>query len=69
MSEKKIGMALLDTLNTFKESLYKQNRELYPQLKKIDDLVREAMGFSQERGDTLNVVNTPFNDAAEDSLL
>ncbi|TDS87107.1 flagellar M-ring protein FliF [Rahnella sp. BIGb0236] len=37
------------------------------QLKKIDDLVREAMGFSQERGDTLNVVNTPFNDAAEDS--
>lgn len=37
MSEKKIGMALLDTLNTFKESLYKQNRELYPQLKKIDD--------------------------------
>jgi len=32
MSEKKIGMALLDTLNTFKESLYKQNRELYPQL-------------------------------------
>ncbi|MBF7980125.1 MULTISPECIES: flagellar basal-body MS-ring/collar protein FliF [Rahnella] len=37
------------------------------QLKKIDDLVREAMGFSQERGDTLNVVNTPFNDAAEDT--
>ncbi|MBU9822024.1 MULTISPECIES: flagellar basal-body MS-ring/collar protein FliF [Rahnella] len=37
------------------------------QLKKIDDLVREAMGFSQERGDTLNVVNTPFNEAADDS--
>ncbi|AVF34704.1 flagellar basal-body MS-ring/collar protein FliF [Rahnella sikkimica] len=37
------------------------------QLKKIDDLVREAMGFSQERGDTLNVVNTPFNEAADES--
>ncbi|PKE31023.1 flagellar M-ring protein FliF [Rahnella sp. AA] len=37
------------------------------QLKKIDDLVREAMGFSQERGDTLNVVNTPFNEAADNS--
>ena len=37
------------------------------QLKKIDDLVREAMGFSQERGDTLNVVNTPFNEAADDA--
>lgn len=37
MAEKKVGMALMDSLNTFKESLYKQNRELYPQLKKIDD--------------------------------
>jgi flagellar M-ring protein FliF len=27
----------------------------------IADLVRQAMGFSKERGDTLNVVNTPFN--------
>lgn len=36
-SERKIGMALMDTLNTFKESLYKQNREMYPQLRKIDD--------------------------------
>ena len=37
------------------------------QLKKIDDLVREAMGFSTERGDTLNVVNTPFYEAADDT--
>ncbi|QLK61438.1 flagellar basal body M-ring protein FliF [Enterobacteriaceae bacterium Kacie_13] len=37
------------------------------QLKKIDDLVREAMGFSTERGDTLNVVNTPFNEASDDA--
>ncbi|MDB5838392.1 MAG: fliF [Herminiimonas sp.] len=26
----------------------------------IGDLVREAMGFNKERGDTLNVVNSPF---------
>ncbi|RNM07638.1 flagellar basal-body MS-ring/collar protein FliF [Dickeya undicola] len=30
------------------------------QLKKIEALVRESMGFSSDRGDTLNVVNTPF---------
>ncbi|MEI7377068.1 flagellar basal-body MS-ring/collar protein FliF [Dickeya chrysanthemi] len=30
------------------------------QLKKIEALVRESMGFSTERGDSLNVVNTPF---------
>ncbi|MGM3174328.1 flagellar basal-body MS-ring/collar protein FliF [Dickeya lacustris] len=30
------------------------------QLKKIEALVREAMGFSNDRGDSLNVVNTPF---------
>lgn len=26
----------------------------------ISDLVKEAMGYNKERGDTLNVVNTPF---------
>ncbi|WP_114193450.1 flagellar basal-body MS-ring/collar protein FliF [Edaphovirga cremea] len=35
------------------------------QLKQIDSLVREAMGFSANRGDTLNVVNTPFIQAEE----
>ncbi|MDR3433114.1 MAG: flagellar basal-body MS-ring/collar protein FliF [Rouxiella aceris] len=34
------------------------------EIKQIDSLVREAMGFSAERGDTLNVVNTQFNDTA-----
>ena len=27
----------------------------------INDLVKEAMGFSKERGDTLNVTNAPFD--------
>src|SRR5690606_28540129 len=31
-------------------------------LTKIDELVRQAMGFSAERGDTLSVVNTAFTD-------
>jgi len=31
------------------------------QLKQIENLTREAMGFSQQRGDTLNVVNSQFN--------
>ncbi|WP_205437961.1 flagellar basal-body MS-ring/collar protein FliF [Edwardsiella tarda] len=31
----------------------------------INNLVREAMGFSQNRGDTLSVVNTPFNSVAD----
>ncbi|MBI3229775.1 MAG: flagellar M-ring protein FliF [Burkholderiales bacterium] len=31
------------------------------EIAQINKLVREAMGFSQERNDTLNVVNTPFD--------
>ncbi|HDL6517568.1 TPA: flagellar M-ring protein FliF [Yersinia enterocolitica] len=31
------------------------------QLAQVESLTREAMGFSTVRGDTLNVVNTPFN--------
>ncbi|WP_052283527.1 flagellar basal-body MS-ring/collar protein FliF [Kluyvera genomosp. 1] len=33
------------------------------QMKQIEDLTREAMGFSTTRGDTLNVVNSPFTDS------
>ena len=31
------------------------------ELKQINDLVKEAMGFNKERGDTVSVANTPFN--------
>ena len=37
------------------------------QMKQIEDLTREAMGFSDKRGDTLNVVNSPFT-ATDDSI-
>ncbi len=32
-----------------------------PELAQINDLVKEAMGFNKERGDTLNVTNAPFD--------
>ena len=40
----------------------KQTAKALPEaeLKQIGDLVREAMGYSKERGDTLSVVNSPF---------
>lgn len=31
------------------------------EIKQINDLVREAMGYNQQRGDTLSVANTAFN--------
>ncbi|MHA3513501.1 flagellar basal-body MS-ring/collar protein FliF [Yersinia enterocolitica] len=37
------------------------------QLAQVESLTREAMGFSTVRGDTLNVVNTPFNATDDDS--
>jgi flagellar M-ring protein FliF len=33
----------------------------------IGDLVKEAMGYNKDRGDTLNVVNSPFADANGDA--
>jgi flagellar M-ring protein FliF len=32
------------------------------ELENIDALVREAIGFSKERGDSLNIVNAPFTE-------
>lgn len=37
------------------------------QMKQIEDLTREAMGYSEKRGDTLNVVNSAFT-AQDDTL-
>ncbi|MEC5386945.1 flagellar basal-body MS-ring/collar protein FliF [Uliginosibacterium sp. H3] len=35
---------------------------------KIDALVREAVGFNKERGDTLNLANTPFTEVAREDV-
>ncbi|MEH0873339.1 flagellar basal-body MS-ring/collar protein FliF [Pectobacterium cacticida] len=37
------------------------------QINQIETVAREAMGFSAERGDTLNVVNTPFVESSNGS--
>ena len=37
------------------------------QMKQIENLTREAMGYSDTRGDTLNVVNSPFSAIEETS--
>lgn len=36
------------------------------ELEQINNLVKESMGFSQERGDTVNVVNAAFTEAKTD---
>ena len=35
------------------------------QMKQIENLTRDAMGYSEKRGDTLNVVNSPFTQVDE----
>ncbi|WP_145542202.1 flagellar basal-body MS-ring/collar protein FliF [Yersinia alsatica] len=37
------------------------------QIEQITALVKEAVGFSATRGDTVNIVNSPFNDVEEDA--
>ena len=39
---------------------------LRQEMTQINNLVKEAMGFSQERGDTLNVVNASFSAGEEE---
>ncbi|KAB2926519.1 MAG: flagellar basal body M-ring protein FliF, partial [Dechloromonas sp.] len=38
------------------------------ELKQINDLIREAMGFSRERGDTLSVANAPFTESEKQDI-
>ncbi|MDQ6620905.1 MAG: flagellar M-ring protein FliF [Pseudomonadota bacterium] len=38
------------------------------EMEQINSLVREAMGFSEKRGDSLNVVNAPFNEPAKEVI-
>lgn len=38
------------------------------EMKKVDDLVREAMGFNKNRGDTLNLVNTAFTEPVKEEV-
>jgi flagellar M-ring protein FliF len=44
-----------------KEGKVTQSALTEAEMTQISDLVREAMGFTKERGDTINVVNAVFN--------
>ncbi len=57
-------------MNVGETSVSRGSGELQPdggetQMKQIEALTREAMGFSEKRGDSLNVVNSPFNSSDE----
>jgi flagellar M-ring protein FliF len=54
---------VLNTLGTDKDG--KPQPMSKEQLAQVESLVREAMGYSSTRGDTLNVVNTTFNDVEQ----
>ena len=45
---------------TLPDGKTKTNPLTEAEMKQINELVKEAMGFSQERGDTVNVANSPF---------
>jgi flagellar M-ring protein FliF len=38
------------------------------ELAKLENLAREAMGYSAQRGDTLSLINSPFNESDEAAL-
>lgn len=38
------------------------------EMQQVNDLVREAMGYNQARGDTVNVANVPFNPTEKEVL-
>lgn len=54
---------VLNTLGTDKDG--KPQPMSKEQLSQVESLVREAMGYSSSRGDTLNVVSTQFNDVEQ----
>ncbi|MEN3111744.1 flagellar basal-body MS-ring/collar protein FliF [Uliginosibacterium paludis] len=39
-----------------------------PEVRKINDLVKEAVGYNERRGDTINVTNTTFTEIAKQEL-
>ncbi|MBD1227266.1 flagellar basal-body MS-ring/collar protein FliF [Xenorhabdus griffiniae] len=62
----RLSVAVVVNYATVKGENGPETQALTPeQLSQIEALTREAMGFSADRGDSLNVVNTLFNDTTE----
>jgi len=60
---KRLSVAVVVNYRDASEGGKSATRALTPvELEQIRNLAKEAMGFSQERGDSLNVVNSPFAD-------
>ncbi|MBD2812156.1 flagellar M-ring protein FliF [Xenorhabdus sp. Vera] len=65
-SVERLSVAVVVNYTTAQGENGPETKPLTPeQLAQIEALTREAMGFSSDRGDSLNVVNTPFNDTTE----
>lgn len=64
------AVVLVDGTYTVKEGTKerKYNPRSEEDLKKIEEMVKRAIGFSQERGDDVKVVNMPFETAVEEEL-
>ncbi|OTA17644.1 flagellar M-ring protein FliF [Xenorhabdus vietnamensis] len=63
---KRLSVAVVVNYATVQGKNGPETQALTPeQLSQIESLTREAMGFSTDRGDSLNVVNTLFNDTTE----
>lgn len=59
---KRLSVAVVVNYRSALDAQGKRMAQALPasELEKINNLVREAMGFSAQRGDSLNVVNSPF---------
>ncbi len=59
---KKLSVAVVVNYRMLKDQKKPTSKALTEQeLGQINNLVREAMGYNKERGDTVNVVNAPFS--------
>ncbi|MBS1210621.1 MAG: flagellar M-ring protein FliF [Proteobacteria bacterium] len=68
---KRLSIALV--VNNKSEKDAKGNLRTVPlteaEVKKINDIVREAVGYNEKRGDTINVTNTAFTDPAKEEVV
>ncbi len=64
------AVVLVDGIYTVQEGSKdkKYNPRSEEDLKKIEEMVKRAIGFSQERGDEVKVVNMPFEVVSEEEL-
>ena len=59
-SDRSSGLSAAVVLNHRKDAKGVAKPLADAELKQINDLVKEAMGFNQDRGDTVSVANAPF---------